>query len=120
MPPHIKVCAYRPRQVTLAKEKPRKNTRRFVLLSPDQCKQLGFMVVVALVIGMGMTQFFYFKIVDLRAKVDQLQTSNTAIANENNRIEAANAQVASKTQIVAIAQRKLKLFKPDHGQVRRL
>jgi hypothetical protein len=120
MTPHINVRAYRPRQVTLAKEKHRKKTRRFVLLSPDQRKQPGLMVVMALVMGLGLTQFFHVRIVELRARIDQLQTSNAVIANENNRIEAASVQLTSKTQIVALAKRKLKLFEPDHGQVRRM
>ena len=117
---HINVRAYRPRQVMLAKEKPQKNTLRFVLLPPNQRKQLGLIVAMALVIGFGLTQFFHARIVELRATVHQLQTRNTAIADQNKRFEAGDAQVASKTVIVAIAQRKLKLYIPDHGQVRRL
>jgi len=117
---HINVRAYRPRQVMLAKEKPQKNTHCLVLLPPNQRKQLGLIMAMALVIGFGLTQFFHVRIVELRARIDQLQTSNAAIANENNRIEAAGVQLTSKTQIVALAKRKLKLFEPDHGQVRRM
>lgn len=90
------------------------------MLLTHQCKQLAMMVVVALVIGLGLTQSFHVRIVELRFKIDQLQASNIAIADENNRIEAVGAQVASKAQVVALAKRKLKLFEPDHGQVRRL
>jgi uncharacterized protein HemX len=107
--------------VILAKEKPRKNTRcRFVLLSPDQSKKLGLIVAVALISGLGLTHFFHVRIVALRAKVHQLQTSNTVITDTNNRMEADGAHASSKTQVVALAQRKLKLFEPDRGQVRRM
>jgi len=121
MRPNINVRAYRPRQVILAtKGKPRKNTRSFELLSPNHCKQLGLMAVVALGIGLGLTQFFHGRIVELQSRVDQLHTSNTVIVEKNNRLVAAGAQVSSKTQVVALAKRKLKLFEPDQGQVRRM
>jgi uncharacterized protein HemX len=104
----------------LAKEKPRKTSPRFALLSAAQCKLIGMVVVVALVVGFGLTQVLHGRMVELRAKADQLQASNTAIANENIRLLAARAQVASKTQVTALAKTKLKLFEPDQGQVRRM
>jgi len=76
--------------------------------------------VVALGIGLGLTQFFHGRIVELQSRVDQLHTSNTVIVEKNNRLVAAGAQVSSKTQVVALAKRKLKLFEPDQGQVRRM
>jgi len=120
MRPNISVHVYRPRQVLLTREKPEKNTLHFVLLPPNRYKRLGLMVVAALAIGWGLTHFFHLRIVELRAKVDQLQTNNTAMADENNRLVATGAQVASKTQVVTLAKRKLKLFEPDQGQVRRM
>lgn len=120
MRPNINVFVYRPRQVILAKRSPRKNTLHFVRLAPNQSRQLGMMAMAALVIGLGLTHFTHIRIVELRAKVDQLQTRNTVIADKNNRLVAAGAQEASKTQVVAMAKRKLKLFEPDQGQVRRI
>ena len=120
MTPNIHVYVYRPRQVILAKGRPRKNTLHFACLAPHQCKQLGLMVMAALVIGLGLTQFFHVRIVALQAKVDQLQTSYTVIADKNNRLVDADAQVASKAQVVALAKRKLQLFEPDQRQVCRL
>lgn len=120
MTPNIHVYVYRPRQVIPAKGSPRKNTLHFVRLAPNHCKQLGLIVMAALVIGLGLTQFFHVRIVDLQAKVDQLQISYTVIADKNNRLVATDAQVASKTQVVALAKRKLKLLEPAQGQVCRL
>jgi len=120
MTPNINIRVYRPRQRIQAKERPRKNTLHFVRLSLNQCKQLGMILMSALVIGLGLTQFFHVKIVELQAKVDQLQTRNTVIADENNRLVVTGAQVASKAQIVALAKRKLKLFEPAQGQVHRM
>lgn len=120
MTPNIHVYVYRPRQVILAKGSPRKKPLHFVRLAPNQCKQLGLLLMAALVIGLGLTQFFHGRIVELQAKVDQLQTSYTVSADKNNRLVAAGAQVASKAQVVALAKRKLKLFEPDQGQVCRL
>jgi mRNA-degrading endonuclease toxin of MazEF toxin-antitoxin module len=120
MTPTLNVRAYRPRQVVFAKGKAQKNTRHFVLLSPRQYKQLGLIVVAAVVVGLGLTRFFHGRTVELRAKVDQLQISNTVIADENKSLVAAGAQLASKTQVAALAKRKLNLFEPDQRQVRRL
>ena len=117
---NINVCVYRPRQVILATGSPRKHTLPSTCLSPNQCKQLGVMVMAALAMGLGLTQFFHGKIVESQAKVGQLQASNTVIAHENNHLVATGAQVASRAQVVALARKKLKLFEPDQGQVRRM
>lgn len=120
MRPTINVRIYRPHQVTLAMGKPKKNTRHLVLLSVNQWKLLVLIVVSALVIGLGLTRFFHGRIVELRAKVTQLQTKNTAIVDEYNSAVAASAQAASKIQVATMAKRKLHLFEPDQGQVRRM
>jgi uncharacterized protein HemX len=120
MTPNRYVYFYRPRQVILEKGNPRKKALHFVRLAPNQRKKLGLMVMAALVIGLGLTQFLHVKIVELQAKIDQLQTSYTAIADKNNHLASADAQVDSKAQVVELAKRKLKLFKPDQGQVHRM
>ena len=120
MRPNINVFVYRPSQVLLAKRSTPKNTLHFVRLAPNQSRQLGLMVIAALVIGLGLTHFIHIRIAELGAKVDQLQISNTVIADKNNRLVAAGAQEASQAQVVAMAKRKLKLFEPDQAQVRRI
>jgi len=120
MMPTINARPYRPRQVILARENSKKNTRHLMLLSQKQCKQLGLIIMAALVIGLGLTRFFHDRIVELRTKVAQLQTSNTTIADEYRSLCTTSAHLASKTQVAALAQKKLHLFEPDHWQVRRM
>jgi uncharacterized protein HemX len=104
-----------------SKAKPRKQAPRFALHLPvDQGKILAIVVVAALVIGLGATQFLHGHMTDMQARVEQVRAKNTAIANENVRLLAARAQVASKTQVTALAKTKLKLFEPDQAQVRRM
>ena len=118
MRPNVQVRVFRPRQVILATGKPH-NTKRGVLAS-NQGKYLGWMVAVTFAIGLGLTQFLQVRMVALQAKVDQLHISNTAIVEENKRLMATETQVASETQVIALAKRKLHLFEPDHRQVRRM
>ena len=120
MRPNIHVRVYRPRQVMLAMDEPRHKKRGSALLSANQCKLLGLLAVAACIGGLALTHVIQVRVADLRAKADQLQTSFNAIAEENKRLVATEAQVASKTQVVALAKRKLKLCEPDHGQVRRM
>ena len=120
MRPKIDVPVYRPRQKLLAKEKSQKNTQGCAFLPRPQWKQLSLMVVVALVIGLGLTQFFHVRMLELQAKVGQIQVRISVIAAENQRLVNADVQVTSTTQVVALAERKLKLFEPNKEQVRRM
>jgi len=114
---HVRI--YRPRQVVLSKAKARKRSDAF-LFPRGQGKMLAAMAGVALALGLTLTQVFHGQMVDIRAEAELLQARNSAIASENVRLLAARAQVASKTQVTALAQTKLKLFEPDQGQVRRM
>jgi len=120
MTPNSSVRTYRPRQQVFAKAKPRKRARFAFHLPIAQGKVLAVMAASALVIGLALTQFFHGQTVAMQAGADQLRARNTAIANENVRLLAARAQVASKTQVAILARTKLKLFEPDQGQVRRM
>lgn len=120
MMPSANVRVYRPRQLISVKKKPRrKQPFHLARLSPRQCKKLGVLAMAALVIGVGLTQFLHTRIVELQTKFDQLQSSHTAIADETNRLVSAGSR-ASKPQVIAMAQKKLKLFEPYPGQVRRM
>lgn len=116
----MRVRTYRPRQMVVTKASARKQPVIAFRLPGEQGKMLAAMAGVALVLGLALTQVFHGQVVDMRAKAGQLQARNTAIANENVRLLAARAQVASKTQVAALAKTKLKLFEPDQGQVRRM
>ena len=115
------VRTYRPPQVVLSRAKVRRRSEMSAFRLPGgQGKMLAAMAGVALVMGLALTQIFHGQMVDMQARAEQLQSRNTTIANENVRLLAARAQVASKTQVAALAKTKLKLFEPDHGQVRRM
>lgn len=117
---NMSVRTYRPQQRVFAKEAPRKRLRSAQFLSVEQGKMLAVVGAAALVIGLVMTQFFHGHIERMQVKAEQLRSSNAAIAYENVRLLASRAQVASKTQVTALAKTKLKLFEPDQGQVRRM
>lgn len=120
MTPNISVRRYRPRQQVFGKAKTRGHKRFTLHLPVEQAKIFGVVMAAALVFSLGLTQFFHSRIADMQAGAEQLRARNTAIANENVRLLAARAQVASKTQVAALAKNKLQLFEPDQGQVRRM
>jgi len=116
----MQIRTYRPRQVALPKAKVRKRPGTTFRLPGVQGKMLAGMAGVALMLALALTQVFHGQAMDLQASAEQLRARNTAIANENVRLLAARAQVASKTQVAALARTKLQLFEPDQGQVRRM
>ena len=91
-----------------------------LIVSLEERKVLAVMVAIAFVTGLTITQFFHGQLVDTRTRVVQLQGKNSAIANENVRLLAARAQLASKIQVVSHAGTKLNLFEPEKGQVHRM
>lgn len=91
-----------------------------ITLSPAVRKVVVIMVATALVMGLAITQFFHGQVVDTRTRVMQLQSKNAVISNENIRLLAARAQLASKTKIVSHAGVRLNLFEPEKGQVHRM
>jgi cell division protein FtsL len=101
-------------------DKPCSKNRGSALLSANQCKLLGLLAVAACIGGLALTHLFQVRVADLRTKADQLQTTYNVFAEENKRLLATEAQLASKTQVVALATRKLKLYEPGQGQVRRM
>lgn len=91
-----------------------------ITVSQESRKVIVVMVALALVMGLALTQFFHGQVANTRTKAMQLQSKNAVIANENMRLLAARAQLASKTKIVAHAGAKLHLFEPEKGQVHRM
>lgn len=114
------VRVYRPRQVMFGLDKFGHKQQGLRRPAAIQYKRLGLMMMAAIVIGLGFTQIIHVRVTDLRGKADHLQVSYSVFADENKRLMATEAQLASKTQVVELAKRKLKLFEPDQGQVRRM
>ena len=110
---------YRLQQTTL-KAGRRKVPLFNLVLSREERNILAIIVAVALVTGLAITQFFHGQVVDTKARALQLQSKNSAISNENVRLLATRAQLASKLHIVSYARAKLNLFEPEKGQVHRM
>ena len=81
---------------------------------------MAIIAAIAVVLGLATTHFLHGQVLNTKTKVMQLQSSNSAIANENVRLLATRAQLASKNKIVSHAGAKLNLFEPEKGQVHRL
>jgi cell division protein FtsL len=121
MAPNVSVRTYKPRQQTFSHKKNNQTRSRFTLsFSSGQGKVMAALLAVTVVTGLGLTQFFHGQISDMRARAEQLRAKNASTANENVRLLAGRAQLASKTQVAALAATKLNLFEPDKGQVRRM
>jgi hypothetical protein len=117
---NIRTQTYRPRQVVFSKAKICAWSGIISRFPGGQGKMSAVMAGVALVFAVVLTQIFHGQVVEMQDGIEQLQAKNTAIAGENVRLLAARAQVASKTQVAALAGTKLHLFEPDRGQVRRM
>jgi len=119
MASNVNIRSCRLRQVPLKVGSRKMNW--FALAIPGEIRKvLAVTVVIALMAGMFITQFFHGQVVDTRARVLQLQSKNAAIGNENIRLLATRAQLASKANIVSHAGVKLNLFEPEKGQVHRM
>lgn len=120
MVPNVSVKTYRPRQQVSFREERRSNTRFSFSMSGKARKYSAILVAVALVAGLTITQFFHGQMTDMRVRAEQVRAKNTAVGNENVRLLAVRAQLASKTHIAALVGTKLNLFEPGKGQVRRM
>jgi cell division protein FtsL len=111
---------YRPRnQSALMGRGGRGRMARFVL-SPEVRRSLAILVVAALVVGLVVTQFFYGRMMALRADAEQLRTANVSLVGEHSRLQTLRAQLASKSHVLALAGVKLNLHEPDRTQVHRM
>jgi hypothetical protein len=116
---NVHVRSYRPPQISLRTDC-RKVSRFTLALSGEQRKIVAVMVVGALIAGLAITHFFSLCAQDAKVRVEQLQTLNTTVGNENVRLLATRAQLASKNHVVALAGVKLNLFVPEKTQVHRM
>jgi hypothetical protein len=119
MASNVNIRSYKLQQASL-KAGRRKVFLSKITLSQGSWKIMAITVAIALVSGLAITQFLHGQFVNTRATVIQLQSKNAAIGNENMRLLATRAQLASKTKIVSHAGAKLHLFEPDKGQVHRM
>ncbi len=90
-----------------------------IALGREQRRVLSVAAGIALM-ALAITHHVHGRISDALERSEQLQARNITVANENIRLLATRAQLASKTRITSLAERKLNLFEPDKGQVRRM
>ena len=119
MASNVNIRSYRRQQVSL-KAGRRKLFLAKITISTETQKVMAIMVAIALITGLAITQFFHGQVQNTRTSVMQLQGKNAVIGNENMRLLATRAQLASKTKIVLHAGIKLHLFEPEKGQVHRM
>ena len=119
MATQINTRVYRSPQMAF-KSEPRAWSSIRLALSAGQKKILAIAVGLALVAGLAATQMVAGRIEAAQAKAQRLQATNATVSNENVRLLAARAQLASKTHITALVERKLRLFEPVKGQVHRM
>ena len=114
------VRIYRPPQQVASRARRREAPWFSLGLSTELRKWAAVMATVALVLGLVVTQFFHGQMVDMRSRAEKVRILNTNISNENVRLLSVRAQLASRTQIVSLAGKKLNLFEPVQGQVHRM
>ncbi len=119
MATQINTRVYRPPPMAI-KSEPRAWGSIRLVLSAGQKRMLAIAVGVALVAGLAATQMVAGRIDAAQTRAQQVQAANATISNENVRLLATRAQLASKTHITALAERKLRLFEPVKGQVHRM
>jgi len=119
MASNVNIRSYKLQQASL-KAGRRKVFLANITISPEVKKVTAIIVAFALVAGLAITQFFHGQVVNTKAMVMLLQSKNSVIGNENVRLLAARAQLASKTQVASHAGAKLNLFEPEKGQVHRM
>ena len=90
------------------------------IFSLDRIRFLTGVSAAAIIVGSLITYGIHGRIVHSMERVQQLRVKNAAVANENVHLLAARAQLASKTHVLALAEKKLKLFEPEKGQVHRM
>ena len=120
MVPNVSVRTYRPRQMSAMREEKQEKARNPLRMSGTLRRFAVVSCLVALVAGLLVTQFFYGQMMEMRAKAEKLQGTNTQIYTQNVSLLAQRAQLSSKDRMVAVAGAKLQLFEPDQRQVRRM
>lgn len=115
----VNVRSYRPVQASLRSARP-VTPRVGLSISSVQRKWIALMVGSALVMGVGVTQFFHGRMVEMRSRAEKVRTVNAHISTENIRLLSVRAQLSSKDHILALAGKKLHLFEPGQGQWHRM
>ena len=116
---NVNVRNFRQKPMSLTSTRPAKPGIR-ISFPAEYLRYLLAAVVLAAVMGSIMSYGLHGRILGARERVQQLRAENSIVATKNVHLLAARAQLASKLQVVALAEKKLKLFEPEKGQVHRM
>lgn len=119
MIPGVQIRNYRQRQAACTSKHPWL-PKVTINLRSNQMKILLGGVALAVVMGSIMTHGLYGRILASQERVQQLRAEHNVIATKNMQLLAARAQLSSRTHVLALAEKKLKLFEPEKGQVHRM
>lgn len=119
MIPGVQIRSYRQKQPT-STSKLRNLPKAFFSLRSHQMKILIGGVALAVVMGSIMIHGLYGRILASQERVRQLRAEHNVIATKNMQLLAMRAQLSSRAHVLALAERKLKLFEPEKGQVHRM
>ena len=92
----------------------------WLVLSQGSVKMLLGFVALAVVTGSIMTYGLYGRIQKTEHRVQQLQAENSVITTRHMQLRAARAQLSSKSHILALVEKRLRLYEPGKGQVHRM
>lgn len=119
MIPSVQIRNYRQRQAACTSK--RQGLPKITInLRSYQMKILLAGAALAVVMGSIMTHGLYGRILASQERVQQLRAEHNVIATKNMQLLAARAQLTSRTHVLALAEKKLKLFEPEKGQVHRM
>ena len=119
MIPGVQIRNYRQKQAA-STSKLRNLSPADISLRSQQMKILIGSVALAVVMGSIMTHGLYGRILASQERVQQLRAEHNVIATKNMQLLAVRAQLTSRTHVLALAEKKLKLFEPEKGQVHRM
>ncbi len=115
------IRTYRPRQiVTMQQDSRRVKSGISLRLSFPVWRFLAIAFFAMLVIGLLTTQYFYGRMMEMRAQAEKLQTTNARVYDQYVNLSAERAKLTSRQQVAALANTKLQLFEPSPKQVRRM
>jgi hypothetical protein len=110
----VNIRTYRPQQLAV-RESRRAFPRLRIALSRDERRVLIVAAGLALMAGLAITQLFHGRINDTMERTQQLQARNNTVANENIRLLATRAQLASKNPYPGPGRAKIESVRARQG-----
>ena len=89
-------------------------------LSGNMMRPMAVVLLVAIAVVFVMSQFLHWRIGHQRTTLKQLQSVRRDVGSENISLLAARARLMSTGRLEAVAAVRLKLYRPEKGQLHRL